>query len=76
MRARVVDLIHDDAKRDAFAEAAWASMQGRTWPVLCEQLMGHYERAVNVQRRRRGELARRFLDMPGTLAGRAGRVFG
>ena len=47
-----------------------------TWPVLCEQLMDHYERAVHVQRRRRGELARRFLDMPGSLAGRAGRVFG
>lgn len=76
MRERVADLVHDDAKRDAFAQAAWASMQGRTWPVLCEQLVDHYERAVHVQRRRRGELARRFLDMPSSLAGRAGRGFG
>ena len=76
LRARVADLAYDDAKRAAFAEAAWASMQGRTWPVLCEQLVGYYEKAIHVQRRRRGELSRRLLGAPGAVASRAYRVFG
>ncbi len=36
MRARVQDLIGDDAKRRAFAAAAHASVQDRTWPALCD----------------------------------------
>ena len=73
LRRHVVDLAHDDVKRAAFAQAAWASVQGRTWPVLCEQLVGYYEKAVAVQDRRRTELARRLLAMPSQLAA---RVFG
>jgi len=73
LRARVSDLIYDDVKRAAFAQAAWESVQGRTWPVLCEQLVGYYEKAIHVQHRRRGELARRFLTAPGFLTH---RVFG
>lgn len=46
MRRQVVDLIGDDAKRLAFAEAAFASVQGRTWPVLCELLVQHYEEVL------------------------------
>lgn len=76
LRAHVVDLIDDDAKRAAFAQAAWESVQGRTWPVLSEQLVGYYQKAIHVQHRRRGELARRFLTAPGILASRASRVFG
>lgn len=73
LRRHVADLAHDDVKRSAFAEAAWASVQGRTWPVLCEQLVGYYEKAVAVQDRRRTELARRLLAMPSQLTA---RVFG
>ncbi|MPZ03732.1 alpha-mannosyltransferase, partial [Micrococcus luteus] len=51
----------------------WASVQGRTWPVLCEQLVGYYEKAIAVQERRRVELARRLLTAPSLLAA---RVFG
>ncbi|PVE19578.1 MULTISPECIES: glycosyltransferase family 1 protein [unclassified Arthrobacter] len=46
MRGQVMDLIGDDAKRQAFAEAAFASVQGRTWPVLCELLVQHYEEVM------------------------------
>lgn len=46
LRAHVADLMGDDAKRQAFAEAAFASVQGRTWPVLCELLVQHYEEVV------------------------------
>nr|WP_217509427.1 glycosyltransferase family 1 protein [Pseudarthrobacter sp. C4D7] len=42
MRTRVQDLVGDDAKRRAFAAAAHASVQGRTWPALCTELVQHY----------------------------------
>jgi phosphatidylinositol alpha 1,6-mannosyltransferase len=42
MRARVQDLVGDDAKRRAFAAAAHASVQDRTWPALCAELVQHY----------------------------------
>ncbi|KQR02176.1 alpha-mannosyltransferase [Arthrobacter sp. Leaf141] len=43
MRARVQDLMGDDAKRRAFAAAAHDSVQARTWPVLCAELVRHYD---------------------------------
>lgn len=43
MRSRVADLTGDDAKRRAFAAAAHASVQGRTWEALGRELVGHYE---------------------------------
>ena len=46
MRARVQDLVGDDAKRRAFAAAAHASVQDRTWPALCTELVQHYEEAM------------------------------
>lgn len=42
MLARVQDLVGDDAKRRAFAAAAHASVQDRTWPALCTELVQHY----------------------------------
>lgn len=47
LRSRVVDLIGDDAKRSAFSEAAFARVQGRTWPVLCELLLQHYDETIS-----------------------------
>lgn len=52
LRAAVVDLTGDDAKRRAFGRAAQAAVQGRTWPVLCEQLTTYYAKAIAVQRKR------------------------
>ncbi|MDT0169674.1 glycosyltransferase family 1 protein [Pseudarthrobacter sp. BRE9] len=46
MRARVMDLMGDDAKRRAFAAAAHASVQDRTWPALCTELVQHYKDAI------------------------------
>ncbi|MGN6442844.1 MAG: alpha-mannosyltransferase, partial [Arthrobacter sp.] len=46
LRARVQDLVGDDAKRRAFASAAHASVQDRTWPALCSELIHHYEEAI------------------------------
>jgi phosphatidylinositol alpha 1,6-mannosyltransferase len=43
----VRDLIGDDAKRAAFSAAAFTSVQGRTWPVICELLVHHYEEAIH-----------------------------
>lgn len=47
MRSRVLDLMGDDAKRRAFAAAAHASVQDRTWPALCGQLVRHYEEVIS-----------------------------
>lgn len=47
-RARVMDLMGDDAKRRAFATAAHASVQARTWPVLCAQLEEQYREVLSV----------------------------
>ncbi|VII95161.1 Glycosyl transferase, group 1 [Arthrobacter sp. DR-2P] len=46
MRSQVLDLMGDDAKRRAFAAAAHASVQDRTWPALCAGLVRHYEDVI------------------------------
>ncbi|WP_422935868.1 glycosyltransferase family 4 protein [Sinomonas sp. P47F7] len=46
LRSYVQDLIGDDAKRAAFAEAALQSVQGRTWSSICDQLVRHYEDVI------------------------------
>ncbi|AXJ10270.1 glycosyltransferase family 1 protein [Arthrobacter sp. PM3] len=46
LRARVMDLIGDDAKRRAFAAAAHAAVQGRTWSALSAELVGHYKAVI------------------------------
>ena len=61
LRARVRDLVYDDAKRRAFGEAAFQTVQGRTWPVLCEQLVGYYERAIRVRNRQNDVFVRSYL---------------
>lgn len=51
LRSRVLDLVGDDTKRRAFGRAACEAVQGRTWPVLCEQLTGYYAKAAEIKRR-------------------------
>ncbi|MGG5171878.1 glycosyltransferase family 4 protein [Pseudarthrobacter sp. J1738] len=46
LRARVADLTGDDAKRRAFASAAHASVQGRTWAALSAELVRHYHEVI------------------------------
>ena len=38
----------DDAKRRAFAAAAHASVQGRTWSALGAELVQHYQAVLAV----------------------------
>ncbi|WP_144793506.1 glycosyltransferase family 1 protein [Kocuria palustris] len=53
MRHHVRDLLGDDAKRQAFARAARATVETRTWAAIGDQLIGHYERARLTSRRHR-----------------------
>ncbi|WP_350347033.1 glycosyltransferase [Agromyces sp. G08B096] len=46
LRARVQDLVGDEAKRRAFAAAAHASVEGRSWRRLGDELVGYYEQAI------------------------------
>ncbi len=50
LRARVLDLVGDPAKRRAFAEAARTAVSGRTWESLGDRLIEHYERAGDLRR--------------------------
>ncbi|MCK8613362.1 glycosyltransferase family 4 protein [Gordonia sp. C13] len=38
----IVDSLHDDAVRAAFARAAVQAVRTRTWPAVCAELVGHY----------------------------------
>lgn len=53
MQAHVQDLVGDEAKRAAFARAARAAVETRTWSAIGDQLLEHYERALVTDRRRR-----------------------
>lgn len=46
LREHATDLLFDAAKREAFGRAALESVRKRTWPVLSEQLLGHYRAAI------------------------------
>ncbi len=48
LRARVLDLVGDDAKRRAFAAAARESVAHRTWARLGDELLGHYRHALSI----------------------------
>ncbi len=61
LRARVMDLAGDDAKRHAFAHAARTAVAGRTWDALAERLLEHYDRAAILHRRDAG---RRVVAWP------------
>ncbi|WP_119698078.1 glycosyltransferase [Microbacterium halotolerans] len=50
LRARVADLLGDDAKRASFALAARDSVRSRTWAALTEQLVDHYGEAARLRR--------------------------
>jgi phosphatidylinositol alpha 1,6-mannosyltransferase len=48
LRAHVADLVGDQWKRRAMGAAAHDGVQARTWPVVCDRLLGHYEAARSV----------------------------
>ncbi|WP_208008425.1 glycosyltransferase [Agromyces protaetiae] len=51
LRDRVADLVGDDAKRHAFARAARASVEGRGWDRLGDELVAHYEHVIALKQR-------------------------
>ncbi|HWL01253.1 MAG TPA: glycosyltransferase [Microbacteriaceae bacterium] len=57
LRARVRDLVGDEAKRRAFSAAARASVAHRTWTRLGDQLLGHYADAIAIRAGRPVEAA-------------------
>ena len=57
LRARVADLVGDEAKRRAFGVAAREAVQHRTWPVIVDQLIGYYEAARNDRVRPRAAMS-------------------
>ncbi|MCB4207886.1 glycosyltransferase family 4 protein [Arthrobacter sp. UM1] len=63
MEGHVRDLVGDDAKREAFADAALDSVRGRTWESLGEELVGHYTRAIAMNRRHLDRTAKAILSL-------------
>ncbi|OBF10039.1 glycosyltransferase family 1 protein [Mycobacterium sp. ACS4331] len=48
------------AERSRYATAARRSVLGRTWPVICEELLGHYDEVIRERARRPGRQQRRL----------------
>jgi phosphatidylinositol alpha 1,6-mannosyltransferase len=46
LRAHIADLAGDQAKRQAMGTAALESVRARTWPVVCDRLVRHYDQAA------------------------------
>lgn len=71
LRARVLDLIGDTAKRRAFGRAARQSVAHRTWASLGEELLGHYRMAsgvpVDQPRRAAPAMHRRYVALGDSL---------
>jgi phosphatidylinositol alpha 1,6-mannosyltransferase len=52
LRGAVAELATDAAAREAMGRAARASVEGRTWPQLGDELLAHYERLLGIETRR------------------------
>jgi len=50
LRMRVTDLAGDARKRRAFGAAGRAAVEGRSWTVVCDQLLEHFDQAQELQR--------------------------
>jgi phosphatidylinositol alpha 1,6-mannosyltransferase len=46
LRGHVADLAGDHGKRQAMGTAAHDAVRARTWPVVCDRLLGHYSEAA------------------------------
>ena len=52
LRGAVAELTSDPDRRVAMGRAARASVEGRTWSQLGDELLGHYERLLGIETRR------------------------
>ncbi|MEL4358123.1 MULTISPECIES: glycosyltransferase family 4 protein [unclassified Luteococcus] len=48
LRGYVLDLVGDDRKREAFGRTARATVEYRTWPYICGELVEHYREAIKM----------------------------
>ncbi len=46
LRRRVAEVAGDAALRERMGEAGRRAVQSRSWEAVCDQLLGHYERAI------------------------------
>ncbi len=69
LRSSVEHLVGDDDVRAAFSAAAHQQVQGRSWEAICNQLVGHYARAVEVNGRLQARRARDYITSGGLLPG-------
>lgn len=46
LRRHAADLVGDDRKRAAFSQTARATVEGRTWTAVCDQLIDYYRDAI------------------------------
>ncbi len=75
LRGRVSDLVADAGRRRVFGDAGRAAVEGRSWTVVCDELLAHFEEAAVLRaadasarapRERRPELpSRRVAAAPG-----------
>src|SRR5262245_6987474 len=49
LRGAVAELTTDAPRRAVMGRAARASVEGRTWPELGDELLGHYERLLGIE---------------------------
>ena len=61
MRSAVEHLLGNEQTRAAFAGRAHSAVQGRTWESVCNQLTGHYARAVEVNGRLQSARAKKYI---------------
>jgi phosphatidylinositol alpha 1,6-mannosyltransferase len=52
LRGAVAELATDAERRVVMGRAARASVEGRTWPQVGDELLGHYERVLGIDTRR------------------------
>ncbi|MFD5821555.1 glycosyltransferase [Nesterenkonia xinjiangensis] len=69
MRSAVEHLVTDDDARRRFGQAGAQAVQGRTWEAICNQLVGHYARAIDVNERILRMQAKDFIRQQSRLAG-------
>lgn len=62
LRAAVKHLIDDDAARLRASAQAHLEVQGRTWEAICNQLVGHYSRAIEVNARLQTSRAKTYIQ--------------
>lgn len=65
LRSAVEHLVGDDGARAAFAAHAYQQVRGRSWEAVCNQLIGHYARSIEVNQRVQSSRAKKYIAAGG-----------